>query len=88
MSTDWQPIDTAPKCVPSSHEDGNGRKPVIVTRFPFTGRFAPMAIARLTREGWIIGKVGARRRYKKDNYLWFTPTHWIPLPLAPTAQPA
>jgi chromosome segregation ATPase len=67
----WQPIETAPKCT------AEGRVPVIVTYSPHVGHHAPMAIARLTRDGWISGKQG--------NHLWFKPTHWMPLPSPPIA---
>lgn len=72
----WQPIETAPHCVASSDGD-NGLRPVLVTRWPVTGSHHPVAVARLTRDGWISGKRGHR--------LWFDPTHWMPLPEPPAA---
>lgn len=71
MVTDWQPISTAPHCVASNSEGDNGKRPVLVTRWPITGSKPPVAIARLTREGWISGP-----RLKR---LYFVPTHWAPL---------
>lgn len=71
MATDWQPIITAPRCVASNSEGDNGKRPVLVTRWPITGAMPPVAIARLTRDGWIGGKKGQR--------LYFVPTHWAPL---------
>lgn len=70
---EWRPVETAPKCVAGGDGD-NGRRPVIVTRHPSTG-VPPMAIARLTRKGWVSGR--------KDNRLWFEPSHWMPLPDPP-----
>ncbi len=72
----WQPIETAPCCVASTPTD-NGRRPVMVTRHPFTGHHPPMAIARLTVNGWISGR--------RNNRLWYEPTHWRRLPAAPDA---
>jgi hypothetical protein len=70
----WQDISTAPVCV-ASEGSNNGRKPVLVTRWPVTGRHHPVAVARLTRNGWMSGKRGTS--------LWFEPTHWMPLPKPP-----
>ena len=69
----WQPIETAPRCVASGPND-NGRRPVIVTR-KCDSNIPPYAVARLTVRGWVSGS-----RYKR---LWFTPTHWMPLPEPP-----
>jgi hypothetical protein len=74
----WRDIKSAPKCVASTRDD-NGRRPVIVTRSPHNGFWAPMAVARLTTKGWISGK--------KGNRLWFEPTHWTDLPAPPSAAP-
>lgn len=74
VASGWKTIDSAPHCVAGGNGD-NGRRPVIVTRHPSTG-IPPMAIARLTTDGWICGKMG--------NKLWFEPTHWQPLPSPPT----
>ncbi len=70
MTTDWQPIETAPRCVASGPED-NGKRPMLVTRWPITGAFPPVSIARLTAEGWIHGQSGRPLHYE--------PTHWAPL---------
>lgn len=67
----WRPIETAPRCVASE------RRPIIVCRWPITGSKYPVAIARLTSKGWISGM--------RNNRLWFKPTHWMPLPPAPSA---
>lgn len=67
----WNTIDTAPKCVASSEND-NGRRPVLVTFWPPTGHHAPVAVARLTRDGWVGGRKGTK--------LWFKPTHWMEIP--------
>lgn len=74
----WLGVGSAPQCVASSAEGGNGRRPVIVTRWPVNGCAPPMAIARLTAKGWISGR--------KGNRLWFDPTHWRPLPAPPPTR--
>ena len=79
LADDWQPIETAPKCDGGIVGSSNGRKPVMVTRCPYTGHHAPMAVARLTKKGWISGVRG--------NRLWFEPTHWMPLPPPPANRP-
>lgn len=72
----WKTIESAPKC-DGGGPQSNGRKPVLVTRYPFTGHHAPMAVARLTKAGWVSGKSG--------NKLWFAPSHWSFLPEPPNA---
>lgn len=77
--SEWQSIETAPKCVGSGPE-GSGARSVIVTRHPITGAHHPMAIARLTQKGkWRTGKSSLGTEID----LWFMPTHWIPLPEPP-----
>lgn len=68
----WRTIGSAPRCGNGVEDGTNGRKPVLVTRYPFTGHHAPVAVARLTADGWISGK--------KGNPLWFVPTHWMTIP--------
>jgi len=72
---EWQPIETAPACVAGASGD-NGRRPLLVSRYPFTGHHPPIAVARRTKNGWISGK--------KGNRLWFEPNRWRPLPEGPT----
>jgi len=72
--SEWRPIETAPRCTASTKED-NGKRPVLVCRWPITGFHYPVAVARLTRMGWISGK--------KGNKLWFVPTHWQKIPKPP-----
>jgi len=74
QTTGWQPIETAPRCVASTPID-SGKRPVLVTRFPINGHTPPMAVARLTSRGWMNGR--------RDNRLWFEPTHWRSLPEPP-----
>lgn len=80
----WRSIESAPRCVPSSERD-SGLRPVLVTRWPVHGHHKPVAVARLTTDGWIVGRGGPWRKP-----LWFEPTHWMslddlpPLPTAPT----
>ena len=69
----WLPIETAPRCVPSSEQD-SGLRPVLVTRWPIDGHHKPVAVARLTVDGWIVGRGG---KWRKS--LWFEPTHWMSL---------
>ncbi len=71
LAPSWQSIVTAPRCRASTKGD-SGSRPVLVTHFPFTGRHAPVAIARLTSDGWKAG-AGVRK-------LWFEPTHWRHIP--------
>lgn len=71
----WQPIgDETPRNVQSAPGD-NGRRPVLVTRWPITGAYKPVCVACLTVDGIWLG--GRRRK------LWFEPTHWRPLPEDP-----
>lgn len=75
LAATWQPIgDETPRNVQSSPGD-NGRRPVLVTRWPITGAYKPVCVACLTVDGIWLG--GRRRK------LWFDPTHWMPLPEDP-----
>jgi hypothetical protein len=78
IQTEWHTIDSAPRCIGNAGRErgDNGRRPVIVTRWPIKSlAHPPMAIARLTERGWITGE--------SKNKLWFEPTHWTPLPAPP-----
>lgn len=66
----WRLIDEGtPRNVPSSPGD-NGRRPVLVTRWPATGAYKPVNIACLTTDGW---------RTSRHRRLRYEPTHWMPL---------
>lgn len=68
LAPEWRSVVSAPPCVASSKGD-NGKRLVMVTRYPYTGCRPPLALAILTRQGWKLG--GAR-----GKKLWFEPTHW------------
>ncbi len=70
LAEEWESIVTAPRCRAATKGD-SGSRPILVTHFPFTGHFAPVAIARLTVNGWKAGK---------GHKLWFDPTHWRAIP--------
>ena len=71
LAKGWQSIVTAPRCRAATKGD-SGRRPILVTHYPFNGGHAPVAIAQLTRDGWKVGKVA--------RGLWFEPTHWRQIP--------
>ncbi len=67
----WHPIETAPK-----------DEKVLVTRFPYTGRHAPINMAwfstselRKHCKPWVLSAARRKLRYH--------PTHWMPLPDPP-----
>lgn len=71
LAPGWYSIVTAPRCLAATKDD-SGRRPVLVTHFPFNGHHAPVAVALLTSKGWKAG-AGVRN-------LWFEPTHWRHIP--------
>ena len=73
LAEGWESIVTAPSCRAATKGD-SGRRPILVTHFPFNGSHAPVAIAQLTAAGWKVGGGGGGRK------LWFEPTHWRGIP--------
>lgn len=71
LAEGWQSTVDAPRCRAATKGDG-GRRPILVTHFPFNGSHAPVAIAQLTAAGWKVGGGGRK--------LWFEPTHWQEIP--------
>lgn len=70
MTTEWQPIETAPKCTATY------RAVMLVTRVPHVGQRAPILQACHTRNGFMVHG-GQKLKWK--------PTHWHPLPEPPKA---
>lgn len=74
--TDWQPIETAPK-------DGKVVDLFCVDENGQTKRFTDCHWGEMTKwhGGLTMGWWGLDRQY----HVW-TPTHWMPLPAAPTLE--